>query len=573
MMAGIDLSSDLYGGADGQDLSSSLYGQATKPTTAPLSLTDKVLKGMMDPVDGGAQLLTHVLPTSVVDAGNSLNNWLADKTGLFPKLPERTLSNLVTGEKTGVDGLIQKQEADYQARRVASGDTGIDGGRLVGNILSPVNWATGYTTGAATNAATKLPLLAGMTGKVLTGAASGAASSALAPVTSGDYADEKAKQLALGGVLGGATPMITAGIGRIVSPNASTNADVQLMKASGVQPTVGQTLGGAWNNAEEKLMSIPIVGDLIANGRNNARQQFNNAAINRATAPIGVQVEGAGQDAVKTAGDQISNFYNAAKSQLGNFQIDQQGAQELANLKGMTASLPQREQGMFNKLYQTVQSQFSGNGTILPDTYKTLDSKLTSDAARYSGSTDAYQQQLGDAVKELQRVLFTNAKRSNPQAAQMLDSADQAYANLVRIEGAAGAAKSSNGIFTPGQLLTAVKQADQSVRDRATARGTALMQDLATAGQNVLGNKVPDSGTAGRLGWGVLGAAAMKAPVPTVGGLLAGSAAYLPPIQSVLRAAVSSRPQSAQSVSQILNQASPYLAAPGAQIGLGLLSQ
>ena len=39
------------------------------------------------PYRGGAQLLTHMLPSGVVQAGNDLNNWLADKTGMVARLP------------------------------------------------------------------------------------------------------------------------------------------------------------------------------------------------------------------------------------------------------------------------------------------------------------------------------------------------------------------------------------------------------------------------------------------------------------------------------------------------------
>jgi hypothetical protein len=154
----------------------------------------------------------------------------------------------------------------------------------------------------------------------------------------------------------------------------------------------------------------------------------------------------------------------------------------------------------------------------------------------------------------------------------MMKAADTAYANLVRVEGASKNALQSGGLFTPGQLGSAVRQADQSVRDRATARGTALMQDLAGAGQSVLGNKVPNSATADRLmlGAGGLGAYALNPAIPA--GLLGGAGLYTSPIQSLLRGAVTARPQAAQAVRNTLLQASPGFVPAGAQIGLGLLN-
>ena len=49
-----------------------------------------------------------------------------------------------------------------------------------------------------------------------------------------------------------------------------------------------------------------------------------------------------------------------------------------------------------------------------------------------------------------------------------------------------------------GLSAPAVRQADRSKRKRAVAAGNALMQDIGEEAQ-ILGNKVPDSGTAGNL--------------------------------------------------------------------------
>jgi hypothetical protein len=179
---------------------------------------------------------------------------------------------------------------------------------------------------------------------------------------------------------------------------------------------------------------------------------------------------------------------------------------------------------------------------------------------------------LGDALTALQQAITGAGRRANPQADAMFTAADRAYANLVRVEGASKAAMNAEGVFTPGQLNMAVRQADRSVRDRATARGTALMQDLGNAGQQVLGNKVPNSGTADRLmlGAGGLGAYFVDPLIPM--GLLGGAAMYTQPMQGLLRGAVASRPQGAQAVANSLRQASPALVPLGAQVGLGLLN-
>lgn len=513
-----------------------------------MSRLEKFGRGLRDPIDGGAQLLTSLLPRSVVQAGNAANNWLADKTGLVGRLPEG-----------GVDQQVRESDALYQKAR--GKDAGIDGYRILGNVVNPVNLALGAG----------LPVATTLAGRVGVGALGGATSSLLNPVANGDFADEKLKQLAIGTVGGATVPAVTGAIGRIVSPAASRNPQVQALRADGVNPTVGQTLGGAWNRAEEKAMSLPIVGDMIAKARNNSLNEFNNAAINRATAPINVRVQGSGQQAVAEAGDALSSAYTAARSKLGNFAIDQQGAQEINAVMSMAKSLPKQEQAAFNAVVNKIKGDISPNGTVTAEVFKRIDSTLGKESARFAGAQDAYQQQLGTAFQELQRVVTENAKRANPEAAALFKAADKGWAHLVRVEGASKAGMNNGGVFTPAQLQMAVRQADQSVRDRATARGTALLQDLSGAGQSVLGNKVPNSATADRLMLGGLGLGSWFVNPAIPASLVGGAALYTKPVQGLLGSAIAARPGSAEAIRQSLLQASPGLVPAGAQISLGLL--
>jgi hypothetical protein len=515
----------------------------------PMSRTDKMLTGAADPIHGGAQLLTHMLPTSVVEAGNTLNNWLADKTGLVARLPAG-----------GVDEQVRQREADYQAQRTAAGESGFDGYRTLGNVLSPANVAL----------AARLPLAATTAGKVGMGAVGGALTASMNPVTEGDsFAEEKAKQIGAGAAFGAAVPAVTGALARVISPNASVNPNVQLLRREGVTPTVGQALGGRWNAAEEKLTSVPILGDSISGARGRALEQFNNAAINRATAPVGGKVQGVGQDAVREAGDLISGVYDKGKAMLGGFPIDQQAATELGQLRALARSgLEGRERSAVEGYFK----DYLQRPGLTAEAFKELDSKLAKDVGRYGSSSDVYQQKVGDVLAQVRQIVADNAKRANPQAAGVLKQADAAWANLVRVEGASKAALNHEGVFTPGQLNAAVRMADTSVRDRATARGTALMQDLGNAGQTVLGNKVPNSFTTDRalLAGGGLGAYLVEPTIPL--GLLGGAALYTRPVQGLLSGAVAARPQAAQPIANAVRQTAPALVPLGAQVGLGLLN-
>lgn len=526
---------------------------AEKPAAAPMSRLEKIGMGAADPIHGGAQLLTKMLPDAVVSAGNDLNNWLADNTGLVARLPEG-----------GVDQQVREREAAYQQQRAAAGESGFDGYRTIGNVVSPANLAI----------ASRLPAAASFAGRVAVGAAGGGGSAALNPITQGgDYWSQKGTQVGAGAAFGGAVPAATGAVARVISPKASLNPNVQLLRGEGVTPTVGQALGGRFNALEERLTSVPLMGDAISSARARSLEQFNNAAINRAAGQVGAKVSGAGQGAIREAGDVLSQSYDDALSQIKVVRFDQTFAQDLSQLKKMAQGLTPPMRAKFNaKLDEVVGSRMSGTGSMLGPTYKKVDSEIGQLASKFGKSSAASESELGDAFAQLQNLLKQQAMRSNPVAARAMEQSDAGWANLVRIEGAGKLGKNGEGVFTPGQLNTAIQQADDSVRGRAVSRGTALMQDLGNAGQQVLGNKVPNSFTTDRalVAGGGLGAYFIDPLIPA--GLLTGAAMYTKPMQTLLSGAVASRPQSAQAVAKALRKASPGLIPLGSQIGLGLLN-
>jgi len=284
---------------------------------------------------------------------------------------------------------------------------------------------------------------------------------------------------------------------------------------------------------------------------------------------VGAQIDDVGQAGVKAAGDAVSNAYDDVLSSLKVVKFDGAFGKDLSQLRGMAQSLTKPMRAKFNDtLEEVLKGRTSKVGGMTAETMKRVDSELGNVAARYGRSSVASEQELGDAVKQLQALLREQVARNSPEAAKALKDANAGWANLVRIEGAAKAAKNNDGIFTPAQLNTAIQTADQSVRKRAVGRGTALMQDLGTAGQNVLGNKVPNSGTFDRaaLGVGGLGLGLLDPTIPlTLGG---GAAAYSPWGQSLLRGLVSSRPQGADAIAGLFNRSAPMLGPAGGLLAL-----
>lgn len=424
------------------------------------------------------------------------------------------------------DAIAEKRKVDAPLMKTAGGKTG----EFIAQTVPAV-------------AASLIPGGQTLAGTVLTGAAQGLAQ----PTTDGESVAGNVLTGAAGGAAGYG---VTKALSRVVAPNAASNAELKLLREEGVTPTIGQTLGGFWNSAEQKLQSVPILGDAISAAKRRAIGQFDNAAINRATAPIGTEVNGYGQSAVKEAGDILSKAYDDALNRVGHVKLDDEFAANLDQLVDMTKSLvPAMSEKFDSTLSNVLMSRVTKQGVMLGDTYKAVDSELGQISRRYMKSPVASEGEFGEAVFQLKNLLNEQMQRSNPQLAGEIKAIDEGWANLVRIEAAAKAGKNASGMFTPAQLNTAIQTADDSIRKRAVSRGTALMQDLGNAGQSVLGGTIPDSGTAGRLllGGGTAIATGLANPAIPVG-LGVGALAYSRPIQSILNSIITARPESARMI-------------------------
>lgn len=523
---------------------STMNQQSTPQKTEqmPVSSLESVTRGIMDPIEGGAQLLTHALPSSVVQSINNLNNWLADKGIPLDRIPQG-----------GIDQQIKEQEQAYQQKRQAAGETGVDWWRLAGNVASPANLAVGAISAPARGA------LLGE--KILSGAASGAGMSMLNPVTEGDYLNEKLKQGAIGGATGAAIPIIAKGISRTVQPQISQ--DVKDLIKEGITPTPGQVLGGGFKSAEEKAASLPVVGDVITASQKRGVQQFNTAIYNRALKHIGDSLpkdKQYGREAYQYLSDKISQEYDDVLTNVKG-KLDKKFITDISNIKKMGASLPEQQK---NSLYKTIKEEitdkFTKHGLASGETIKKIDIKLRTDAQRFKISQDPYHQDLGNAYEELRQSLKQMIRRINPLSAKSLNDVDRAFAEKVRIRQAMTYTGGEEGIFTPAQFYSAVKMSDKTKGKEAFALGKALSQDIASKGKTVLSNKYPDSGTAGRLMSGglALGAGYMLSP-KTLG--LAGLASlpYIPGIQNLAVGALTNRPGLAAPLANAIEQYSPLL--------------
>lgn len=508
------------------------------------SIPERVGEGARDPLEGSAQLLARIVPAPVERGINAANNWLADKTGLVARLPEG-----------GMDEYERQREAEIQRERGGAAGT-TDWWRIAGNVLSPMNYVPAARLGAGGNALARIG----------TAALGGAMANAEQPVTQGDFWSEKAKQAAIGAATGGVVGAAGEGVSKALAPKFRSAA--QLLLDEGVSLTPGQLAGRAAKAAEDKATSVPILGDAIASAQRKSIDTFNRAALNRTLEPIAEKMPAhltAGREAVAYAGDRISAVYDRVLPTV-QLRADEQLAADLRGLGDLAAYMPpaQREQlaGIVNN---RVLGRFTAGG-MDGVTLQGLRSELRNFVRRYSSSSDAAQRDLADAIATVDLHLGQAVERQNPAQSGALRAADSAWARLVRVEGAAGRRSIAEGRFTPGDLLASIKQADKTARRRAFGRGDALMQDLADAAQNVIGNRYPDSGTAGRALFAG-GLATMMGHPEAVLGLGAGAAPYTSPGINLLRRYAAATPGPLRNaLAGAVRKSGPFLA-PGAALG------
>jgi hypothetical protein len=329
----------------------------------------------------------------------------------------------------------------------------------------------------------------GFLSKLFMGTMSGAGSEAAGEAAEGTGFEGPAR--IIGGMAAG--PLAA----RALKPQLA--APQQALADRGVtQMTPGQLAGGLTKDFEDKLTSVPILGHFIQNSRGRSIDSFNRSVANQALEPIGETLNprtAVGHDTISEVHDKVSAAYDNLVPQL-QLRPDQQWFRDLRNIYDRNVDmLPQEQIQQYQKI---IDQRLGLPAPLNGEKVKNIESQLTYLAGKYGKSSDGAHQLLGDALQDTVTALRQNLERMNPGHADELRQINTAYAMYVRMAEAAANRRTSGGTFTPSDLLAGIKRQDKSVRKGSFARGDAMMQDFAEAGQQVLPSKIPDSGTAGR---------------------------------------------------------------------------
>lgn len=382
------------------------------------------------------------------------------------------------------------------------------GGQLAGAVAAPGAVAGGRYIAAAPNLMT-----AGMRGAQV-GALSGAAYGAGA--SEGDRLTDAGRGAMTGALIGAPLGAGGRAVGQVVSRpmTSARGTEVQTLLDNGVSLTPGQRLGGLAMTTENLAQRAPILGPAIRGARERGRDSLNRAVGNRALDAIGegVPAEVApGGDMVGYVGERLGGEFDRAYALVPTFRSDdllEQGFQRIGQGK---SDLPPAMQQQFDAIVSERLGRLSGE--VSGQQVGAIRTELNGLASGYLKSQDPAQQGLGRMLSEVGDELDAAVTRNSPEAGQILSNARDGYADFTRMQSASAAANGRP--FAPGQLATAVKTADGTVRRGATARGDARMQDLSRAAQTVMPDQFGNPGTADAVGLGGLGVGLVTEPVTT----------------------------------------------------------
>lgn len=475
-------------GMSREDIAAALK-QLPAPAAAPKPKTDRtplrdswlggVLRGLRDPIDEGALLLTRGVE-GLAPAGSAFEAW-------------------AKSERQRVEAINKAAEEDYQTewRRGQMDPRDTDYGRLGGNVLATA--VPGTTMAIRAGAA---PFQAGATG----GAISGLLSPSQPASSPSQYFANKAEQTGLATMTGGLGGKVASGVGRVllgapkVSPGAAAaTGDVTGTAAAGIEANVaptatvrggGMSLGQVGPDTSAALtegqrlalqqgralgmkvtpgqetgsrslqqMEARMESNPFFSGPFNAIKAENQQTLNRAAAKaIGEDATELSSPVLARASERIGKVFDDVASPKV-FPID---GESVMNGIALTSSYYDDVAGVAiadqNLVKQAI--NLAAKGSASGEQLRALSSKLGR-AAKNQSSSPSGNRELGEAlfaVKEhLDDALASTLTASQRKA---FDAARQQYRQLMTLEGS-GVVNSANGNVSGLNLAGALARKDK----------------------------------------------------------------------------------------------------------------
>lgn len=285
-----------------------------------------------------------------------------------------------------------------------------------------------------------------------------------------------------------------------VAPKITQSAKKLLDK--GVQLTPGQAVGDSGligkslKTLEEKVSgNVFLIGDAVENALQRSRIGFNRAAVGEALKDINVKVP-KNLDGRRLIAFGQSTLKSQYAKTLGKMKLTDEAAMN-SEISKLTNDLSDEiKKDITDRASRYITKKFA-NGQMSGRNIKIAQTLLRRDIQRLQRSGAEVDAQKADALIDIKSVFSNELQKANPKQAPILNNIDKSYGKFEIVRNASLRRKVSED-FTPGDLLQASAKSDTTKRLSNFAAGDARMQNFAQNAQNVIGNTVPNSGTAGR---------------------------------------------------------------------------
>lgn len=340
--------------------------------------------------------------------------------------------------------------------------------------------------------------------------------------------DNRASGAVTGGLSGMVFPALSAGF-RTAAQGLRRTPEAQLLLDRGVSLTPGQlNPTGTVNQVEETLQSVPWVGSVIRNARENAQEQFNRVAVQQGSfAPL--------SGTARTLNDQLDEAFrsfDAAYAPARGVPVAPQvrggggnpqplsKAFDAIGQKARTGLTPPDRKEAARALKDTLQEIIDASqqkGGLESDDLLQFRS-IIRDAGRRMDGDAIRDRALRDLYDEAEDVVTRALDQQLPQPAMTaVRAADAKYAQYKTVATAVRKARDRPTGFTPTMLSQAVSE--NTPADLYARGGGGPLRNLAKAGSQAFEMRAPPTGA--RLA--IIGAGALKpyVGVPAAAGMLA----------------------------------------------------
>ena len=335
-----------------------------------------------------------------------------------------------------------------------------------------------------------------------------------------------------------------AGAARKVLPVKSQEAK-QLEKI-GISPTIGQSFRNTTSIGsnlvaaiEDFSTSYPGVGAVIQRSRLDALKQTNNVLLNEALQPIGVKLPKGttGKEAWEFVESTLDKEYDRV---LGNLKLTNVANVEnkLLDIIDDSGISKSSQDFVINKVIKNISTKVDEN-VLSGRQLKNVETELGRLQKQFI-KKGGFEGEIGEVFRKLKNKFRDEIELQNPSA-QELQNINKVYRNIMPINDSMIQALTKEKIFTPNQILRAIKKGDYTKTKSKTIKGTQPLQKTAELAESVIGGPFPDSGTASRLMVGDVLSQPVSGFVKLLGPAAAADIAYmkpfgLKPTEALLRA-------------------------------------